>query len=590
MSAEQQPLLDQLNASLSAAVVEAFGADFADTDPILRASNNPKFGDFQANLAMSLAKKLGQKPRDVAEAITAKLPADGLFEKTEIAGPGFINLTLKTESLNQAAAMALSAPIVSADPAKTVVVDYSSPNVAKEMHVGHLRSTIIGDAIARVLSAQGHSVIRQNHLGDWGTQFGMLIENLLDNDFDPSPGAASGGVGELTKLYQEAKKRFDDEPDFVDRARSRVVMLQAGDEKTVAVWRALVESSKAYFTGVYGRLNVLLVNDDVRGESFYNDRLPKVIERLEAEGNLKESQGAKVVYPEGFTDREGDPMPMIVKKSDGGYLYATTDLAAASFRVDELGANRIIYCIGLPQKQHVEMFTQVLRQCGWIGDDNEMDFAGFGSVLGPDKKMFKTREGGTVKLAALIDEAEKRAYDVVKTKTDERGDDLSDDELKNIAHVVSIGALKYADLSSDRVKDYVFDWDRMLSFEGNTAPYLINAYVRIRSIFRKGGVETLQLDGSAIAVEEPAERALVLILSQFSMTVQSVAGSLEPHRMCNYLYELAAAFHKFYEACPVLKDGVLPEVKASRLALCAAVANTLKAGLELLGIETVERM
>jgi len=586
MAAEPN-LIEQIDTALRQAVVDAFGPDFSGTDPLLRASNNPKFGDFQANLAMSLAKKLGQKPRDVAEAICAKLPAGGLFQETQIAGPGFINLTLNIEALNAAAAMAIAAPVTAASPAQTVVVDYSSPNVAKEMHVGHLRSTIIGDAIARVLAAQGHTVIRQNHLGDWGTQFGMLIENLLDNGFDPASGAA---VGELTKLYQEAKKRFDDDADFVERARGRVVALQGGDEPTVAVWRALVESSKQYFTGVYGRLNVLLTNDDIRGESFYNDRLPQVIARLEAEGHLKESQGAKVVYPEGFADREGEPMPMIVQKSDGGYLYATTDLAAAGFRVDELDATRIIYCIGLPQKQHVQMFTQTLRQCGWIDDGIQMDFAGFGSVLGKDKKMFKTREGGTVKLVDLIDEAEKRAYDVVKAKTQERGDDLSEGDLNTIARVVGIGALKYADLSSDRVKDYVFDWDRMLSFEGNTAPYLINAYVRIQSIFRKGEVDVAALEGSAIAVAEPAERALVLLLSQYSGTLNSVAGSLEPHRMCNYLYELASAFHKFYEACPVLKDGVPPEVKASRLALCAAAASTLKAGLGLLGIETVDRM
>lgn len=578
-------LQQRIEERLSDAVVNAFGAEHRDADPIVRPAANPKFGDYQANLAMGLGKQLGQKPRDVATKIVDHLDRVGLFAGVEIAGPGFINLTLDPAVLNEQAAAMLNDPrlgLPAADPADTVVVDYSAPNVAKEMHVGHLRSTVIGDALARTLGEVGHHVIRQNHLGDWGTQFGMLIENLLDTGFDPHGNASPG---ELTKVYKDAKKRFDAEPEFVERARQRVVKLQAGDEETLAVWRALVDDSKAYFDTVYRRLDVLLQPEDACGESFYNDRLPGVIDRLEQEGHLKESQGAAVIYPEGFADREGGPLAMIVRKSDGGYLYATTDLAAAMYRVHDLKADRIVYVIGAPQRQHVEMFTQALRQFGWVDGHVRMDFVGFGSVLGKDKKMFKTRSGDTIRLVDLIDEAEARADAAIA----EKNPDLPEAERKDVAHAVGIGALKYADLSSGRVKDYVFDWDRMLALEGNTAPYLLYSYARIRSIFRRGEVDFDLFASETVAVGEPAERALVLALLQWTGVVQSVVDSLEPHRLCNYLYELATLYHRFFEHCPVLKaeDASLHD---ARLALCKVTALTLDRGLGLLGIRVVERM
>lgn len=578
-------LQSTLESRLRNAVSSVFGSEYADIDPAIRTSNNPEFGDYQANLAMALGKQLGQKPRDVAEKIVAALETDGVFIDVSLGGPGFINLKLDPKFIQaQAATMAgdETLGIKPANPLQTVVIDYSGPNVAKQMHVGHLRSTIIGDALARTFDAVGHKVIRQNHLGDWGTQFGMLITNLLDAGFDPTAG---NSPGELTRVYKEAKQRFDSEPAFVERARQRVVKLQAGDPETYAVWDALVEDSKRYFDTVYQRLGVLLEPGDARGESFYNGRLPAVLERLRNEGHLKQSQGADVVYPEGFTDREGEALPMIVRKSDGGYLYATTDLAAAVFRADELHADRMIYVIGAPQKQHVEMFTTALRQFGWLNESVSTDFVGFGSVLGQDKKMFKTRSGETIRLVDLIDEAEIRADAVIA----EKNPGLPPEERKAVAQAVGLGALKYADLSSDRIKDYVFDWDRMLALDGNTAPYLLYSYARIRSIFRKGEIDFDEFVAEAVAVEQDAERSLVLQLLQFPGVVQNVADSLEPHRLCNYLYELATRYHRFFEQCPVLKADD-EATKAGRLALCHLTARTLERGLGLLGIRVVERM
>lgn len=574
-----------LETRLQAAVAAAFGGEYADTDPAIRPSNNPKFGDYQANLAMALGKQLGQKPRDVAEKIVATLNSEGLFSGVEIAGPGFINLTLDPAALNAAGSAMAADPklgIPQAPSPQTVVIDYSAPNVAKEMHVGHLRSTIIGDALARVFDAVGFKTIRQNHLGDWGTQFGMLITNLLDTGFDPHQNASPG---ELTQIYKAAKLRFDQEPEFVERARQRVVMLQAGDPETLAVWNALVNDSKQYFDEVYRRLNVLLEPGDVCGESFYNDRLPGVIERLEKEGRLQQSQGADVVFAGDFKDRDGEPLPMIVRKADGGYLYATTDLAAAVYRADDLNADRIVYVIGLPQKQHVEMFTTALREFGWINESLQIDFVGFGSVMGKDRRMFKTRSGETIRLVDLIDQSRERVKKAVVTKKP----NLTQQESELVAEAVGLAALKYADLSTDRIKDYVFDWDRMLSLEGNTAPYLLYSYARIRSIFRKGDIDFEGFAADDVAVNEPMERALVLQLIQFAGVVENVADTLEPHRLCNYLYELATRYHRFFQQCPVLKADD-ESTKASRLALCHLTARTLERGLGLLGISVVERM
>ncbi len=579
----------QLKQALSSALTGAFGEDFADADPLLNPAGNPKFGDYQANLAMPLGKKLGRPPREVAQAVVDQLEVGsssggGVIEKVEIAGPGFINLHLSSAALAESAHAMLGdarlgvAPI---DNKQTVVVDYSSPNVAKEMHVGHLRSTVIGDAIARVLAFHGHDVIRQNHLGDWGTQFGMLIEHL-----DEAGQIEQESLGDLTKLYKESKARFDAEPEFAERAKQRVVALQGGDEKTLAAWRKLVAQSQDYFASVYDRMGVLLEPGDIRGESFYNDKLPGVVDRLKADGALRVSQGAGVVPVEGFKDKDGNALPMIVQKSDGGYLYATTDLAAALFRADELDADRLVYVVGAPQRQHFDMLFATLRRYGWVKDGVRLDFVPFGQVLGEDGRIFRTRSGDTVRLIDLIDEAESRAVAVCKEKNPE----LTGEEAENVGRAVGLGALKYADLSSDRIKDYRFSWQRMLALDGNTAPYLINAYVRVHGIFRKGGIDFDAFTSGHVQVEDSNEKALVLKLMQFGPTVESVADSLEPHRLCNYLYELASGFHKFFEHCPVLRSDVPDDVRRGRLALCKLVALTLRQGLELLGIEVVERM
>ncbi len=577
-------LIQSVSRALTDAIVAAFGPDGASVDPILTPAGNAKFGDYQANFAMPMSKKLGRPPREIAQAVVDRLDKGELITKIEIAGPGFINLHLSEQALTQAAAAMLvdsRLGVAPLDKPQTVVVDYSSPNVAKEMHVGHLRSTVIGDAIARVLTFQGHHVIRQNHLGDWGTQFGMLIEHLLETGQ-----AQQANLGDLTKLYKTSKARFDAEPEFADRAKQRVVKLQGGDRATLQAWEKLVEQSRDYFATIYQRMGVLLEPTDIRGESFYNDKLPGVIDRLKKDGALQVSQGAGVVFVEGFTDKDGNTLPMIVQKSDGGYLYATTDLAAAAYRVDELHADRVVYVVGAPQRQHFDMLFATLRKLGWVKDRVRLDYVPFGQVLGEDGKIFRTRSGETVRLVDLIDEAQTRAIAVCKEKNPE----LTDEEARHIGTVVGLGALKYADLSSDRIKDYRFSWERMLALDGNTAPYLVNAYVRVHGIFRKGGIDFSSFTSETVQVADEHERALVLKLMQFGSTVASVADALEPHRLCNYLYELASAFHKFFESCPVLRSDVPAEIKQGRLALCKLVALTLRQGLALLGIDVVERM
>ncbi|MGB0767493.1 MAG: arginine--tRNA ligase [Phycisphaeraceae bacterium] len=573
----------RLTFALSAALREAFGEAYADADPMLGPANNPKFGDYQANLAMKLGKRLGKPPREVAQAVVDRIDTGEWIERVEIAGPGFINLHLSKGALADAASAMLHDErlgVPTLDRVETVVVDYSSPNVAKEMHVGHLRSTVIGDAIARVLAFQGYDVIRQNHVGDWGTQFGMLIEHLFEIGR-----ADASDLGDLTKLYKEAKARFDSEPDFAERAKRRVVALQGGDEATLAAWQKLVAQSATYFASIYERMGVLLEPGDIRGESFYNDRLHGVIERLRDDGVLKKSHGAGVVFVDGFKDKDGDPLPMIVQKSDGGYLYATTDLAAIRYRVDELEASRIIYVTDARQSQHFAMAFKAAEDAGWLGEAI-LEHVPFGTVMGEDGKPFKTRDGDVVRLVDLIDEAESRAIAVCK----EKNPALQGDDAEHVGKVVGLGSLKYADLSSDRVKDYKFSWDRMLALDGNTAPYLINAYVRVHGIFRKGEIDFATFHTDRVEVDAPAEKALVLKLLQFGGVVDSVASSLEPHRLCNYLYELASAFHRFFESCPVLRDDVPDEVRRGRLALCQLVALTLERGLSLLGIGVVERM
>ena len=571
--------LVQLLPVFRAAIVQALGAEHASADPMLRPSQH---ADYQANVALGLAKALRRPPRDVASAIVEKLESEAI-ERTEIAGPGFINIWLRSAYLSSelARAAAQSLGIVPASAPETVVIDYSSPNVAKEMHVGHLRSTIIGDALGRVLEALGHRVVRQNHLGDWGTPFGMLIEHLRGGGAEGS----DHSISDLNAFYQAARRKFDEAPAFAESARRRVVLLQAGDPETLALWQKLVDASKRYFVSVYQLLGISLGDADVAGESLYNPMLPEVIAELTAKGLAVESEGAVCVFPPGFTGREEQPLPLIIRKQDGGYGYATTDLAGVRYRIQTLGASRIIYVVGSPQAQHLAMVFETCKLAGWLAPPVRAEHVAFGSVLGSDKKMFKTRSatGETVRLIDLLEEAVSRAAKVVS----EKNPSLPEQTRAEIARMVGIGAVKYADLSSDRIKDYVFDWDRMLAFEGNTAPYLQYAHARIRSIFRKGEAEVPP--ASAIAVAEPSERELGKKLLAFPSVVEEVGRSLEPHKLCGYLFDLATAFSTFYESCPVLK-AESPAAKSSRLALSDLTARVLAQGLGLLGISAPDRM
>jgi len=562
------------------AIVGAFGDEHERADPALRRSDR---ADYQANVALALSKVVGGRPRDVAAEIVKHLDVSQMVERVEIAGPGFINLTLDAHFLSHsvtelAADSRLGVAPVAAP--ETVVIDYSSPNVAKEMHVGNLRSTIIGDALSRVLEDVGHRVIRQNHLGDWGTPFGMLIEHLLDL------GTGAGAVPSITDLnafYREARAKFDSDPAFADRARRRVVLLQSGDERTLAQWRVLVDASKRYFAAIYEALSVKLTESDIAGESLYNPMLPEIVAELEQKALTVVSDGALCVFPPGFPGRDNEPLPLIVRKQDGGYGYATTDLAAVRYRVATLGAQRIIYVVGAPQSQHLAMVFKTAQMAGWLVPPARAEHVAFGSVLGADRKMFKTRSGESVRLIDLLDEAKERALAIVT----EKNPSLDETTRAAVARAVGIGAVKYADLSSDRIKDYMFDWSRMLAFDGNTAPYLQYAHARIGSIFRRGEVDASDL--GPIALRAPAERALGLGILGFGTVVHEVAVTLQPHRLCTYLYELSTAFSAFYEACPVLKASTDSE-RQSRMALSRLTARVLAHGLDLLGIEVPERM
>jgi arginyl-tRNA synthetase len=570
----------------------AIGVDPATIQPAVRRSD---FADYQADLAMGLAKQLGQPPREVAEQLVSTGELNDLCAEVAVAGPGFLNLTLADDALSErllAAAGDERLGVATHEPPRRVVVDYSAPNVAKEMHVGHLRSTVIGDALVRLLGFLGHEVIGQNHVGDWGTPFGMLIEQLIEDGEQATAQRLS--VGELGSFYQRANERFTTDDDFAERARQRVVALHAGDDDTQRRWRLLVDASERYFSRVYDELEVLLTPDDLAPESRYNPDLPQVVADLEALGLAVESEGALCVYPDGFPGRDDRPLPLIVRKRDGGYGYATTDLAAVRYRTTELGADWLIYVVGAPQAQHLAMVFQAAREARWLGDDVRVDHAAFGSVLGEDGKMLRTRSGRPIRLAELLDEAVDRA----RTLIEEKDPDLPSEARAELARAVGIGAVKYADLSSDRLKDYTFSWDRMLSLQGNTAPYLQYAHTRIRSILRRAGFDGAEVVGTSeggsppatrVHVGAPAERALALQLLGFGATLGQAAELLQPHRICTYLFDLASAFTTFYEACPVLKAGS-EELVASRLTLCALTGRTLATGLDLLGIRAPERM
>ena len=575
-------LRKELEARLQQALAAA-GAP-ADSPALVAPAAKPQFGDYQANGIMAAAKKLKLNPRELAAKVVAAAKVDDLVERLEIAGPGFINIHLRPEFLaRQLAAAAgddrLGVPRPAAP--QRVVVDYSAPNLAKEMHVGHLRSTIIGDALARVLGFIGHDVIRQNHVGDWGTQFGMLLAFM---DREAAAGkSVSTELADLEGFYRQAKQLFDADSAFAEQARQYVVRLQAGDKHCLDNWRQFLDASMHHCEDIYCRLGVLLTRDDVRGESAYNDDLANVIADLQKAGLLTESQGAQCVFLPEFVGKDGSPLPLIVQKSDEGFLYATTDLAAVRYRAGTLKAQRVLYVVDARQSLHFRQMFAVARKAGFVPDSISLEHIAFGTMMGDDGKPFKTRSGGTVKLVELLDEAVERAYALVTAKSPE----IPEAERRQIAQSVGVGGVKYADLSQNRTSDYVFSWDKMLSMEGNTAPYMQYAYARVQSIFRKGEAVASPA-GGAIEVAAPAERALAVKLLQFPETLEVVASECLPNLLCGYLYELAGAYMSFYESCPVLSSA--EPTRSSRLGLCRLTASTIQRGLNLLGIETLERM
>ena len=579
----RQLLDDRITAAL-----HALGAP-ANVTAIVKPSARPEFGDYQANGVMAAAKQLKLNPRELATRLLETLDLSDLAEKLEVAGPGFINIHLKNVWLAEmlvpfGSAQGSVARRLSEVEAQTIVIDYSGPNLAKEMHVGHLRSTIIGDAVTRVLEFQGHKVIRQNHVGDWGTQFGMLIAHMVS--MAEQHGGVSGVAPQLADLetfYREAKKRFDDEPQFANTARDYVVKLQSGDAECLAWWQQFIDIFLHHCEAVYERLGVSLTRADVKPESAYNADLAQVVSDLQTSGLLVEDQGAQCVFLEEFKNKDGSITPIIVQKTGGGYLYATTDLAALRYRSSVLSIDRALYFTDARQSLHFQQVFTLARKAGFVRTDISLEHMPFGNMLGEDGKPFKTRTGGTVKLVELLTEAEERAFALVT----EKNPTLDETERRAIAHTVGIGAVKYADLSKNRNSDYIFNWETMLSFEGNTAPYLQYAYARIKSIFRRAQLET---GNASIVLQASAERVLAVKLLQFTEVTDSVAKEGLPNHLCTYLYELAGNFMSFYEACPILKEGVDAEVRDSRLHLAQVTAQTLQTGLELLGIEVMERM
>ncbi|HIB3266509.1 TPA: arginine--tRNA ligase [Citrobacter youngae] len=571
-----------LSEKVSQAMIAA-GAP-ADCEPQVRQSAKVQFGDYQANGMMAVAKKLGMAPRQLAEQVLTHLDLNGIASKVEIAGPGFINIFLDPAFLAQHVQQALASDRLGVtQPAKqTVVVDYSAPNVAKEMHVGHLRSTIIGDAAVRTLEFLGHNVIRANHVGDWGTQFGMLIAWL---EKQQQENAGEMALADLEGFYRDAKKHYDEDEAFAKRARSYVVKLQGGDEYFREMWRKLVDITMSQNQLTYDRLNVTLTRDDVMGESLYNPMLPGIVADLKAKGLAVESEGATVVFLDEYKNKEGEPMGVIIQKKDGGYLYTTTDIACAKYRYETLHADRVLYYIDSRQHQHLMQAWTIVRKAGYVPDSVPLEHHMFGMMLGKDGKPFKTRAGGTVKLADLLDEALERARRLVA----EKNPDMPADELEKLANAVGIGAVKYADLSKNRTTDYIFDWDNMLAFEGNTAPYMQYAYTRVLSVFRKADIDESALANAQVIINEDREAQLAARLLQFEETLTVVAREGTPHVMCAYLYDVAGLFSGFYEHCPIL-SAENEEIRNSRLKLAQLTAKTLKLGLDTLGIETVERM
>jgi arginyl-tRNA synthetase len=570
----------ELGRRVAAAITAAFGLEATPQDAVVRPSSPERSSDYQSNAAMGLAGRLGRPAPEVGRAIAQHLDLGTFLEPARAEGPGFVNLTLRRDWLeghlaDLGADERAGIPVTEAP--RRVVIDYSSPNVAKEMHAGHLRSTIIGDSLARLFRFRGHSVIPQNHLGDWGTPFGMLLEHMVD-----SGRGGSSSVPDLNDFYQTARLKFDSDAEFAARARKRVVALQGGDPGTLALWREFVGETERYLERLYDLLGVGLTHADICGESFYNPLLAGVAEELESRGLARMSEGALVAFPPGFKGRNGDPAVLIVRKRDGGYTYGTTDLAAIRYRTQDLGADDILYVVGNDQHLHLEMVFAVARQAGWLPQAVRAEHVGHGLVLGKDGKRLRSRRGDSVKLIELLEEAIERAAVVVAERTE-----LSEQERGRVARAVGIGAVKYADLSGDRIKDYVFDWDRMLAMDGNTAVYLQYANARVQSVIRKaGGAPAV---GAPVCLEEPAERALGLKLAQLPTAVEATVAHLQPHRLCTYLYETSVAFSTFYEKCSILGAGS-DDLRRSRLALCALTSKVLVLGLDLLGIEAPARL
>lgn len=540
----------------------------------------------------SLAGILKKSPQEIAIQISELVTSDLQSFAIVSSMSGFVNITAKPEWLSNRISILLADPRlgVSVDQKKTFVVDYSAPNVAKEMHVGHLRSTVIGDTIVRMLEFKGHTVIRENHVGDWGTPFGMLIEHLLDLGEDRA--ANELGVGDLDSFYKQARSKFVSDEEFANRSRSRVVLLQGGDAETLRLWRILVDESMRYFNEVYSMLGVMLTDDDIRGESSYQELLPEVVYRLKESGDLEESDGADVVFPGGWVNRDGEPLPMIIRKADGGYNYSTSDLACIIDRVERLGCDGFLYVVGTPQKQHFEMVFQVAKKAGFMSHNHQAVHVNFGSVLDTDGKVLKSREGEVIKLHDLLEEAIRRA----KQSIDDKNPDLLGKEREEVARAVGIGAVKYADLSTERTKDYVFDWEKMLSFEGNTAPYLQYAYARISSIFRKwgGDRESLTTNLESLMESELSNlRSEEILLSrrlvEFPSILDDSVSTFSPHKLCKHLHSIASSFASFYENCGILKEDD-EAISRRRLALCEVTSRELKLGLEMMGINVPERM
>ena len=577
--------------TLKRTLTDFIGAELAtltgldEVNPNVITASKPEFGDYQANGVMGIAKKLGRNPRELGTELLARLnaAANPLVSHYELAGPGFINIHLAGDALRDRANELLVEPrllVLQTESPQTIVVDYSSPNLAKEMHVGHLRGTIIGDSIARILERQGNRVIRQNHVGDWGTQFGMLITFMRESSAE-----AGVALADLEGFYRAAKQRFDADSEFADRARESVVKLQGGDPEYLEAWQAFISTSLTHCQAVYDKLNVTLSMTDLKAESFYNPQLEGVVTRLENTGLLKDSDGARCVFLDEFVGKDGEPLPVIIQKTDGGYLYATTDLAAVDYRCHELKADRSLYVVDARQSLHFQQVFAVAAAAGFSDEAISLEHISYGTMMGSDGKPFKTRSGDVVKLVDLLDEAVTRAFDLVSSKNP----DLEEAERRHIAQAVGIAAVKYADLSKNRTSDYLFDWSSMLSFEGNTAPYLMYAYARIKTLLAKQAVDT---DGiirfpESVALA-PEEKALLLKSLQLAETIDAVAQDCFPNTLSNYLYELSASFMRFYEACPI--QGTDAATRANRLSLCVLASEALKQGLDLLGIETLERM